>query len=262
MFWGGEGREGSGRPCCPSRWLVMLVAQCARLKSKLSARSAVRESRKIEPKLPAGASDVKALPRRRDFANATFPDKEWSQAIDAATENFGRAGRAGSTSYEHDLYMWAFNEYLIRQGFESFVDLVKVGQKMKATSSTGRLAPTYDDDGAMRVVTPQMLLSYILDMAAGSEEAPKGGHPLDRPFAYGDGTTLMPKARAVRDMFVIRGRGNGRAGQRLDGLGNGWASALGPPACGNAWATMRGSRAAVGRAGRWATHASLAVGSC
>ena len=42
-----------------------------------------------------------------------------------------------------------------------------------------------------------MLLSYILDMAAGSEETPKGGHPDDRPFCFGKGGMLMPKARGM-----------------------------------------------------------------
>ena len=42
-----------------------------------------------------------------------------------------------------------------------------------------------------------MVLAYILDMAAGSEETPKGGHAEDRPFPFGDGVSLMPKASAI-----------------------------------------------------------------
>ena len=48
------------------RTAAMLVAQSAQLQSKLSAKGLVREKRKLDPKLPTGATDVKALPRRRD----------------------------------------------------------------------------------------------------------------------------------------------------------------------------------------------------
>ena len=57
----------------------MLVTQSAQLQSRLSAKGAVRESRKLEPKLPTGANDVKALPRRRDFETAVDPTKAWAQ---------------------------------------------------------------------------------------------------------------------------------------------------------------------------------------
>jgi len=79
----------------------MLVAQSAQLQSRLSAKGAVRESRKLEPKLPTGANDFKALPRRRDFETAVDPTKAWAQAVDEATDNFGRVGRAKTTSHEH-----------------------------------------------------------------------------------------------------------------------------------------------------------------
>ena len=108
----------------------MLVTQSAQLQSRLSAKGAVRESRKLEPKLPTGANDVKALPRRRDFETAVDPTKAWAQAVDEATDNFGRVGRAKTTSHEHDQYMWGFCEYLIRQGFGAFVDKVQPGQRV------------------------------------------------------------------------------------------------------------------------------------
>ena len=188
------------------RTAAMLVAQSAQLQSKLSAKGLVREKRKLDPKLPTGATDVKALPRRRDYDGIANPDAAWSQAVDDATDNFGRVGRGKSTSNEHDVYMWAFGEYLHRQGFGAFVRRVEPGQKEKATSSTGRLAPAYEDDGVtMRVVSPQMLLAYVLDMAAGSEETPKGGHPDDRPFSFEKGVMLMPKARVA--CYISRGNG-------------------------------------------------------
>ena len=69
-------------PWTSSLLAAMLIAQSAQLQSRLSAKAAVREKRKLEPKLPTGASDVKALPRRRDFVDAADPDSAWAQAVD------------------------------------------------------------------------------------------------------------------------------------------------------------------------------------
>ena len=127
----------------------MLVAQSAQLRSKLSKKSATRETSKMARRLPTGSSEVQLMPRRRAFAEGGGGDKQWSQATDAATANFGRVGRATSTSHEHDQYMWALNEYAKRQGCDSGVERVQEGEHPEATSSTGRLKPTYDESGEM-----------------------------------------------------------------------------------------------------------------
>ena len=72
------------------RAAVMLVAQSAALQSRLSAKAVVREKRKLDPKLPTGANEVEALPRRKDYEDAADPDSAWAQAVDDATDNFGR----------------------------------------------------------------------------------------------------------------------------------------------------------------------------
>ena len=96
-----------------------------------------------------------------------------------------KAQRAAPTSEEHDRYTWALNEYLIRQGHGSYVVFVPEGSSAAATSSTGRLAPEYDARGVIKVIRWQMLLAYLLHMATGSPETPKGGHPSDPPFPTG-----------------------------------------------------------------------------
>ena len=83
------------------------------------------------------------------------------------------------------MYTWAVNEYCIRQGHGSYVEVVEAGQSATSCSSTGFLKPTYDEQGRMKVMKPEMLLAVIMDMAAGSKETPKDGHKDDRPFPSG-----------------------------------------------------------------------------
>ena len=83
------------------------------------------------------------------------------------------------------MYTWAVNEYCIRQGHGSYVEVVEAGQSATSCSSTGFLKPTYDEQGRMKVMKPEMLLAVIMDMAAGSKEMPKDGHKDDRPFPSG-----------------------------------------------------------------------------
>ena len=35
------------------------------------------------------------------------------------------------------------------------------------------------EDGEVKVIKPQMLIGYLLDMSVGSEDTPKGGHAAD-----------------------------------------------------------------------------------
>ena len=81
-------------PWTSSLLAAMLIAQSTQLQSRLSAKAAVREKRKLDPKLPTGAKEVKALPRRRDFEDAADPSLAWAQAVDDATCATARAPRA------------------------------------------------------------------------------------------------------------------------------------------------------------------------
>ena len=75
-------------------------------------------------------------------------------------------------------WTWAVNEYCIRQGHGSYVEVVEAGQSATSCSSTGFLKPTYDEQGRMKVMKPEMLLAVIMDMAAGGVRrgaSPPGG---------------------------------------------------------------------------------------
>lgn len=165
----------------------MLAATTARLCSKLHQKAKTRPTPMMAKRMPSGSNDVKELPRFHEFADRDDAEREWCSAVDESSNSFGKALRAQTTSHEHDMYMWGFNEFLLRQGFESYVRIVKPREKIKLTSSTGRLTAMRDRAGKIRVVKPQMVLALILDMAAGSEETPKGGHPDDRPWPFATG---------------------------------------------------------------------------
>ena len=109
----------------------------------------------------------------------------WQRDVRKAASGVSKGKRAQGTSNEHDRHMWALNEYAKRQGFDSFVERVQEGEHPEATSSTGRLKPTYDESGEMRVAPPELIVSCLLDMASGSSEAPKGGHNDDTPWETG-----------------------------------------------------------------------------
>ena len=63
------------------------------------------------------------------------------------------------------------------EGFGSFLE--------RGSEVTGRLKPTYDDSGALRVAPMQLVLAWWLDLGSGSLETPKGGHADDEPFLQG-----------------------------------------------------------------------------
>ena len=118
--------------------------------------------------------------------------QRWATSAAPPSQRF----RSPRTSYEYDVYTWtwAVNEYCIRQGHGSYVEVVEAGQSATSCSSTGFLKPTYDEQGRMKVMRPEMLLAVIMDMAAGSKEMSKDGHKDDRPFPSG----RMPLSRRCR----------------------------------------------------------------
>ena len=101
---------------------MALMAQAAQLKCKLAEKSVGRPTSMMAKKMPSGASDLKELPRRAEFADGAAGDAEWAKRVDDSAEGFGKAQRSQTTSNEHDLYAWSFNEYAKRQGFGSFLE--------------------------------------------------------------------------------------------------------------------------------------------
>ena len=164
---------------------MAMIASVAQLKSNLTEKGATRPSAIMRKKMPNGSSDLQEMPRRREYPEGAEGEAEWCNDVDAASSSYGKANRAQSTANEHDQYVWGFNEYAKRQGFASFLERCGEGERPPRSSGTGRLKPTYDVKGAMRVAPPQLVLAWLLDLGAGSSETPKGGHPDDEPWLVG-----------------------------------------------------------------------------
>ena len=164
----------------------MLRAKPCELKSKLTAKGNGRETSKMRERLPASAATLTEPPRRRAFEPGEAGEAAWCTEMGNLSGTAFTEFRSPRTSYEYDVYTWAVNEYCIRrQGHGSYVEVVEAGQSATSCSSTGFLKPTYDEQGRMKVMKPEMLLAVIMDMAAGSKEMPKDGHKDDRPFPSG-----------------------------------------------------------------------------
>ena len=169
-----------GRPSA-----MAMIASVAQLKSNLTEKGATRPTAIMRKKMPSGSSELQEMPRRREYPEGAEGEAEWCNDVDAASSSYAKANRAQSTANEHDQYAWGFNEYAKRQGFPSFLERCGEGERPLRSSGTGRLKPTYDDKGAMRVAPPQLVLQWLLDHGAGSPETPKGGHPDDEPWLVG-----------------------------------------------------------------------------
>ena len=163
----------------------MQIATVTQFASKLTEKGATRSSVMMSKRMPSGSTELKEMPRRPGYAEGAEGDVEWCKAVDAASAGYGKSNRAQSTANEHDLYAWSFNQYAIRQGFGSFLERCGKEERAPKSSGTGRLKPTCDDKGAMRVAPQQLVLAWLLDLGSGSSETPKGGHPGDEPWQLG-----------------------------------------------------------------------------
>ena len=128
------------------------------------------------------------MPRRQAYEESAGGDAEWCKDVGSMRLRPATARptepRAPPMS-SHDQYAWSFNEYAKRQGFGSFLVRCGEGERAPRSSGTGRLKPTYDDKGALRVAPAQLVLAWLLDLGSGSLETPKGGHADDEPFLQG-----------------------------------------------------------------------------
>ena len=119
---------------------------------------------------------VATVPQRRqgrgvDEAEA---DEDYCTAIDKVSSVFGRQRHANSTAAEHKMYIRMIDGWLVRKGFGSYVEAVfdDHGQLVDVN-------PRKTAGGALKVMKPQMLIGYLLEMASGSKDTPKGGHAGD-----------------------------------------------------------------------------------
>ena len=98
---------------------VVLAAEAVRLKARLQQKGEHRPSSMIDPLLPDGSNELTDMPKRaRGGAEA---DAQYIGAVAKVAGVFGRQRRNGSTAKEHTNYMRVIDEYLIRQGFGSYV---------------------------------------------------------------------------------------------------------------------------------------------
>lgn len=154
---------------------MALVASAAAQKAKLVAKSRFRPHEMIRKKLPDGTGLLKELPTRAKSTSEDddAADKEYCAAIDKVSAVFGKQLRAQTTADEHMMYTRIFDAWLMREGFGSYfeVDL----EHGRCIAVRARRRPS----GEKKVIKPQMLVGYLLQMAVGGESAPKGGHAAD-----------------------------------------------------------------------------------
>jgi hypothetical protein len=156
---------------------MVLISEAAQLKAKLMLKGRCRPEKMVRRKMPDGSGMLASVPQRRQGgrgADADELDAEYCVAIDKVASVFGRQKRANSTADEHRAYIRIFDGWLVRKGFGSFVEVEVNGH--------GRLVavcPRRSAAGALKVLKPQMLIGYLLEMASGDKAAPKGGHAGD-----------------------------------------------------------------------------------
>jgi len=148
-----------------------MLASCQQqLKAKLQVKGKHRPHAMVKKKWPDGSGALSALPRRGTTPDA---DAAYCAAVDQCAKVFGRQRRSQSTAAEHKMYMRLFDGWLVRSGFGSYIELDLDKHGMLVAVRARRSAVTNE----LKIVRPQMLIGWLLEMASGSENTPKGTHP-------------------------------------------------------------------------------------
>jgi len=155
---------------------MVLIAEAQQLKAKLMLKGKFRPEKMVRKKMPDGSGMLAKLPERRkdDGLDAAAADKEYCDAIDKVAAVFGQQKRANSTADEHKRYIRTIDGWLVRKGFGSFVE-AEVDKHGQLVAVHARRTAS----GEIKVMKPQMIIGYLLEMAAGSKDTPKGGHAGD-----------------------------------------------------------------------------------
>ena len=149
----------------------MSLAQSQELKAKLQTKGKVRPHKMVSKKMPDGSTAaLTELPKR--LATGAAAEKAYCDAIDKVSGVFSRQRRSVSTAQEHKQYMRLFEGYLVRKKHGSYVSIVLDEHGMLTEVHAKRSA----EAGEIKVVPPQMLIGWLLDMAVGSQDTPKGTH--------------------------------------------------------------------------------------
>ena len=153
---------------------MAMMSAGAPLKARLQQKARLRPHRMMRKKMPDGAGLLGKLPERlASEADDEAADQEYCKAIDAVASVFGKQSRAQTTADEHKMYARLFDGWLVRKGFGSYFDAEVMDGHCVAVRARKR------GDGTLKVIKPQMLVGYLLDMSVNSEHTPKGGHAAD-----------------------------------------------------------------------------------
>ena len=153
---------------------MVLVAAAQQLKAKLMLKGKYRPEKMVRKKMPDGAGMLANVPERSKVLDDATADAEYCKSIDKVSAIFGRQKRANSTAAEHRSYMRLLDGWLVRKGFGSYVE-----SEVDQFGQLVAVHPRRTASGEMKVVKPQMIIGYLLEMASGSKDTPKGGHAGD-----------------------------------------------------------------------------------
>ena len=155
---------------------MVLIAEAQQLKAKLMLKGKWRPEKMVRKKMPDGAGMIAKVPQRRlgNGADDATADKEYCNAIDKVSSVFGAQKRSNSTAAEHRMYVRILDGWLVRKGFGSYIE-AEVDKHGQLVEVRARRTAT----GEIKVLKPQMIIGYLLEMASGSKDTPKGGHAGD-----------------------------------------------------------------------------------
>jgi hypothetical protein len=160
---------------------MVLIAEAQQVKAKLQLKGRWRPDKMVRKKMPDGTGLLANVPQRRTSSRAVDDsvqdatlDQEYCDAIDKVSAVFGRQKRSNSTADEHRMYIRMLDGWLVRKGFGSYVEAIfdKHGLLVE-------VRPRRTATGEVKVLKAQMLIGYLLEMASGSKDTPKGGHAGD-----------------------------------------------------------------------------------
>ena len=141
---------------------MMSLAQSQELKAKLQTKGKVRPHKMVSKKMPDGSTAaLTELPKR--LATGAAAEKAYCDAIDKVSGVFSRQRRSVSTAQEHMQYMRLFEGYLVRKKHGSYVSIVLDEHGMLTEVHAKISAET----GEIKVIPPQMLIGWLLEMASG-----------------------------------------------------------------------------------------------
>lgn len=158
-----------------------LAVVAVQKRARLEEKGRTRAWRTVSKKFPDGSDALASLPVRRAPASAEetserAADDEYCAAIDRCAGAFGEQRRSVTTAAEHAQYMRIFDGWLLRSGFGSYVEAVGVTDEASGVVTKVTVKARVDATGRKKVVRPQLLVGYLLQMAVGSKQTPKGGH--------------------------------------------------------------------------------------